>query len=213
MGDARSRRAALARLASIAAATAMPAVAQPRALDATPPDAEGPFYPARIPRDADADLTRVAGRASVARGTPLALAGRVLSTDGKPLAGAHLELWQCDANGRYHHVDGDAGERDDNFQGYGVTTTDAAGRYAFRTIRPVPYGGRPPHLHFKLSHATAQPLTTQLYPRGESAERGIGFGLSGRETRSRLEFTMRPSASEPDALAAVYDFVLRRNAA
>jgi hypothetical protein len=47
MADARSRRAALARLASIAAATAMPAVAQPRALDATPPDAEGPFYPAR----------------------------------------------------------------------------------------------------------------------------------------------------------------------
>jgi protocatechuate 3,4-dioxygenase beta subunit len=126
-----------------------------------------------------------------------------------PLSGARVELWQCDSLGRYHHVEGDPGERDDNFQGYGVTTTDADGRYAFRTIRPVPYGGRPPHLHFKLAHPRAQPLTTQLYPRGESAER-MGFGLSDRGTRSRLEFAPAPAAGrEPGALAAGYDFVLR----
>jgi len=134
----------------------------------------------------------------------------VLGTDGRPLAGAKVELWQCDALGRYHHVDEDPGLLDPDFQGYGVARADAEGRYAFQTIRPVPYGGRPPHLHVKLAHASAQPLTSQLYPRGESSERGTGFGLSGREARSRLEFTLAPAPGrEPGALAATYDFVLR----
>ena len=199
-----SRLLALLPFAAIAPLRA--AVAQARALEATPRDAEGPFYPRRIPADADFDLTRVAGRTARAEGTPLALSGRVLSTGGKPLAGARVELWQCDARGDYHHVGGEPG--DANFQGYGVVTTDADGRFAFRTIRPVAYGSRPPHLHFKLAHANAQPLTTQLSPQGESAERGMGFGLSGREARSRLEFTMTPGP-EPGTLAATYDFVLR----
>lgn len=197
----------LALLPFAAVAPFRTAAAQPRApLEVTPRDAEGPFYPRRIPADADHDLTRVAGRAARAEGTPLALSGRVLSTGGKPLAGARVELWQCDAHGHYHHVGGEAG--DANFQGYGVVTTDAEGRFTFRTIRPVPYASRPPHLHFKLAHANAQPLTTQLYPRGESAERGMGFGLSGREERGRLEFAMTPG-QEPGTLAASYDFVLR----
>ena len=176
-------------------------------LEPTPRDAEGPFYPTRTPPEADRDLTRMAARGAAAQGTPLDLSGRVLTLEGRPLAGARVELWQCDARGRYHHVDGDPGARDENFQGYGVATTDDQGRYAFRTIRPVPYGGRPPHLHFKLAHARAQPLTTQIYPRGESAERGMGFGLSGRDARARLEFVMAPGRDA--SLAASYDFVLR----
>ena len=206
-----SRRRTLAMLGTLAAAAASPAYAQARAeLQPTPADAEGPFYPRRFPADIDRDLTRVEGRAAPAQGTVLYLSGRVLAVDGRPLPGARVELWQCDALGRYHHVDGDPGTRDPNFQGYGVATTDADGRYAFKTIRPVPYGGRPPHLHFKLSHAAAQRLTTQIYPRGESSERSSGFGLSGRDTRSRLEFA--PTAAtgrEAGALAATYDFVLR----
>ena len=214
--NAASRRSTLARLLTVLAvapfASLHSATAQTRAaMEPTPRDAEGPFYPTRIPAEADADLTRVAGRTGVAKGTPLEFSGRVFGTDGKPLAGAKVELWQCDSLGRYHHVDGDPGTRDEHFQGYGTVTTDADGRYAFRTIRPIPYGGRPPHLHFKLAHASAQPLTTQLYPRGESAERGMGFGLSGRDTRSRLEFA--PSAGNvPGSLAATYDFALRKNA-
>lgn len=206
------RRRLLSRLpglvALVAYAAVRPAAGQPRmALEPTPRDAEGPFYPTRVPAEADADLTRVAGRTAAAKGTPLALSGRVLGTDGKPLAGAKLELWQCDALGRYHHVDGDPGTRDENFQGYGVTSSDADGRFAFQTIRPVSYGGRPPHLHFKLAHPRAQALTTQIYPRGESAERGLGLGLSGAETRARLEFVLKPGPGS--ALAANYDFVLR----
>lgn len=208
----RDRRRAVATLIALPAlgvlAPLRTATAQQAALlDATPRDAEGPFYPTRTPPEADRDLTRIAGRASPAQGTPLELSGRVLGVEGRPLAGARVELWQCDARGRYHHVDGDPGARDENFQGYGVVTTDDQGRYAFRTIRPVPYGGRPPHLHFKLVHARAQPLTTQLYPRGESAERGMGFGLSGRDARARLEFAMVPGRDQ-GALSATYDFVL-----
>jgi protocatechuate 3,4-dioxygenase beta subunit len=209
--DLPSRRRTLALLGALAASAATPAPARERmALEATPADAEGPFYPQSLPADADADLTRVAGRAGTARGTVLYLSGRVLATDGRPLPKAKVELWQCDALGRYHHVDGDPGERDPDFQGYGVAIADAEGRYAFKTIRPVRYGGRPPHLHFKLAQASARPLTTQLYPRGDSAERSAGFALSGREARSRLEFAMAPAADrEAGALAATYDFVLR----
>ena len=207
-----SRRSMLARLLAVLAVApfaSLRSAAQTRAaIEPTPRDAEGPFYPTRIPAEADADLTRVAGRAALAKGTPLELSGRVFGTGGKAVAGAKVELWQCDSLGRYHHVDGDPGTRDENFQGYGVVSTDADGRYAFRTIRPVPYGGRPPHLHFKLVHASAQPLTTQLYPGGESAERGMGFGLSGREARSRLEFAMS-AGKAPGSLLATYDFVLR----
>ena len=203
------RRRTLARLQAllaVAAFTPLRWAGAQTALEPTPPDAEGPFYPRRIPAEADADLTRVAGRTKPAEGMPLAVSGRVLLADGRPIAGARVELWQCDVRGLYHHVGGDSG--DENFQGYGVVTTDTEGRYAFRTIRPVPYGGRPPHLHFKLAHAAARPLTTQLYPRGESAERGMGFGVSGRDARSRLEFAMSPGR-ESNTLAASYDFVLR----
>jgi protocatechuate 3,4-dioxygenase beta subunit len=207
-----SRRRLLPRTLALLAVAAFPvarlAGAQARALEPTPPDAEGPFYPTSVPRDADADLTRVAGRAERARGASLAISGRVLGTDGAPLAKAKVELWQCDALGRYHHVGGGGAGTDENFQGYGVLETDAEGRFAFSTIRPVPYGGRPPHLHFKLAHASARPLTTQLYPKGESVERFSGFGLSGRETRSRLEFTLRPGR-EANAFESTYDFVLR----
>ncbi|MCC7114110.1 MAG: intradiol ring-cleavage dioxygenase, partial [Burkholderiales bacterium] len=101
---------------------------------------------------------------------------------------------------------GETGRIDADFQGYGRTSADAQGRYAFRTIRPVPYGGRPAHLHFKLAHPRASALTTQLYLRGESAERNFA-GMFARE-RDRLEIAPAPAAAEAGALDANYDFVL-----
>ena len=198
------RRRALRCLGILALAVAAPARGQP-GLAPTPRDAEGPFYPRGFPDDIDADLTRIAGRPGTARGTPLRLSGRVLATDGSPLAGAPIELWQCDALGTYHHA-GETGRIDADFQGYGRTSADAQGRYAFRTIRPVPYGGRPAHLHFKLAHPRASALTTQLYLRGESAERNFA-GMFARE-RDRLEIAPAPAAAEAGALDANYDFVL-----
>jgi len=172
----------------------------------TPQDAEGPFYPRSFPADADHDLMHVAGRPRAAQGQPLYLTGRVLATDGSPLAGAVLELWQCDVNGTYHHV-GEGGTQDPDFQGYGRATAAADGGYAFVALRPVPYGGRPAHLHFRIARAGARTLTTQLYIKGESTERGFG-GMFSRE-RDRLEIVPRPATGrEANALAAGYDFVL-----
>jgi protocatechuate 3,4-dioxygenase beta subunit len=193
--------------APLALASARLASAQgSRRLAPTPQDAEGPFYPRTIPADADHDLMKVAGRAAQAQGRPLHLAGRVLAVDGTPLAGATLELWQCDVHGVYHHV-GHAGKQDDDFQGYGRATASADGSYAFVAMRPVPYGGRPAHLHFRVTRAGARTLTTQLYLKGESAERGFG-GMFARE-RDRLEIAPVAAPSRgANAVEATYTFVL-----
>ena len=164
-GRPAGRRAALHAIAAVALSP-LAAAAQP-ALAPTPAQTEGPFYPRTIPADHDADLTQIAGRDARAQGTTLYLSGHVLARDGRPRADTIVELWQCDALGRYHHVGDDGGTRDDNFQGYGTTTTDAAGRYAFKTIRPVAYPGRPG-------------------PRGAIARGpGVRYFLNGSGARSR----------------------------
>ncbi|MCC7275049.1 MAG: hypothetical protein IT561_20445, partial [Alphaproteobacteria bacterium] len=113
---------------------------------ATPQQTEGPFYPTALPLDADNDLVRVAGAAAAARGTVTHVAGRILDGDGRPLAGARVEIWQCDANGIYLHPgSGDQRRRDTGFQGFGTAVTATDGSYRFRTIRPVAYSGRTPH--------------------------------------------------------------------
>ena len=127
----------------------------------------GPFYPDEIPLDHDADLVRVDGAGASAKGDVADLTGRVLDERGRALAGVRVEIWQCDANGRYHHVGGSERALDPNFQGYGVATTDAKGAYRFRTIRPVPYTGRTPHIHFKLSGEGIDGLVTQMFVRDE----------------------------------------------
>ena len=181
------RRRALAALVVGTVGSALPAFANAQARPAlapTPPDAEGPFYPRTLPADRDGDLTRVAGRSGVAQGTLLYLVGTVRRTDGTLLSAATVELWQCDALGVYHHV-GATEPKDENFQGYGAVVTDADGRYAFRTIRPVAYPGRPPHLHFKLTPKSGPGLTTQLYVRGDG---GPTSAFVGRD-RDRLSMT------------------------
>jgi len=204
-----SRRIALRGLTALALALTPIGVFAQSALTPTPAQTEGPFYPRTLPADRDADLTRIAGRAGHAQGTRLYLSGRVLTRDGKPRAGAVVELWQCDALGRYHHVGDDSGPRDDNFQGFGATTTDAAGRYAFTTIRPVAYSGRPPHLHIKVRPPGAPVLTTQLYIRGDSAAGDVVIRSSPTGTLDRLSMALSPAAGqEPGALAGTFDFVL-----
>ncbi len=145
---------------------ALPVYAQAR-LVPTPSSTEGPFYPQRFPLDADADLVQVAGRNGRARGQIAYLAGRLVKPDGKPIGGAQVEIWQCDAGGVYHHV-GDASRgADPNFQGYGKTTTAADGAFRFRTIKPVLYPGRTPHIHMIVAAQGLSKLTSQLYNAGE----------------------------------------------
>ncbi|WP_435418859.1 hypothetical protein WAB17_04700 [Parerythrobacter aurantius] len=138
----------------------------------TPPQQLGPFYPTVRPLDQDADLTRLQGSTGVASGELLDVFGVVTDHDGNPIAGATLDLWQANAVGRYIHG-GDQREElplDPNFQGSALLTTDAQGRYRFRTIRPGVYafGGvpRPRHIHFDIKSRQVR-LTTQMYFPGE----------------------------------------------
>ncbi|MEJ5990358.1 protocatechuate 3,4-dioxygenase [Ramlibacter sp. PS3R-8] len=131
----------------------------------TPAQTEGPFYPVALPADSDADLLRN-GRLSYAQGQPAWVDGVVTDLDGKPVGGAQVEIWQCDHTGRYHHP-GDGGRADASFQGFGRVTVGSDGRYRFRTIKPVPYTGRTPHIHVKVRLARRELLTTQLYVEGD----------------------------------------------
>jgi protocatechuate 3,4-dioxygenase beta subunit len=155
----------------------------------TPRMTEGPFYPNTFPRDVDADLTRIEGRAGVAQGTPLQVTGRVVDRGGRPRAGARVEIWQCDAQGQYHHVGGPEG--DANFQGFGFTNTDAEGRYTFRTIKPVPYPGRTPHIHFNVVEGNRRRLTSQMFIEGEpgNARDGLyrSLGADAKLVTMKLE--------------------------
>src|SRR5262249_44937912 len=174
-------------LATVAPLVATPALAADHG--PTPRMTEGPFYPTSFPRDIDADLTRVEGRAATARGMLLDVSGHVLDRSGKPHAGARVEIWQCDATGSYHHVGGIVG--DENFQGFGFTTTDAEGRYAFRTIKPVPYPGRTPHIHFNVLENNRRRLTSQMFIEGEAGNARDGLyrslGDSARLVTMKLE--------------------------
>jgi len=131
-------------------------------LHRTPAQTEGPFYPVALPRDADADLLRNGARTPYALGQPAWVQGRVTDLDGRALAGAQVEIWQCDHAGHYHHP-GDGQRASEDFQGFGRVQVGADGRYRFRTLRPVPYSGRTPHIHVKVRLGSRELLTTQLY--------------------------------------------------
>lgn len=198
-------------LALVSTGRAALAIAAPPV--ATPANALGPFYPAQKPADSDADLTLVAGRTQRAAGTILYTSGRVLDLTGRPLANAELEVWQCNAFGRYHHPrDSDAsGPLDPNFQGYGRLVTDGEGRYRIKTIKPPPYSGRTPHLHFNVASGRAR-LTTQMFFEGEAGnDRDFLYRNLNPDDRraSTGRFGDRASGMESDAVVTVWDIVLR----
>jgi protocatechuate 3,4-dioxygenase, beta subunit len=194
-------------LATAAALAAPPALAQAR-LRPTPAQTEGPFYPDRMPAETDPDLVRIAGQVRRAGGEMLALSGRILGVDGRPIPGALVEIWQVDANARYLHT-ADAnrgGGRDLAFQGFGRTRADAQGRYAFRTIRPVPYPGRTPHIHYKIYRPDGRVLTTQMVIAGEAQNQRDGVLRGVRpQDRDLVEAVFRPVA---DGWATSWDVVL-----
>ena len=132
----------------------------------TPAGSEGPFYPRGGMRydDIDNDLVKITGLVEQAGGVVVRLEGRVLDRQAVPVESARVEIWQCDARGVYLHPgDPGWGGRDKAFQGFGHDLTNAAGEFSFRTIKPVPYPGRTPHIHLKILVAGQARLTTQLY--------------------------------------------------
>lgn len=165
----------------------------PTARRPTPSQTEGPFYPVSLPADTDHDLLRN-GSLKYAGGQPAWVDGSVTDLQGKPVAGAQVEIWQCDEKGHYHHP-GDGGKADPSFQGFGRVTVDADGRYRFRTIKPVAYGGRTPHIHVKVKLAGRELLTTQLYVQGDPGnERDVLWRNLGAEARSAITVPFRPAS-------------------
>lgn len=99
-----------------------------------------------------------------ARGDVLVLYGQVLNTNGEPLAGAAVEIWQTDASGIYDHPGAPGTDnRDLDFQFYGTFVTDEQGHFLFRTVMPQEYGSRPPHIHLKVKLEGNTRLTSQFY--------------------------------------------------
>lgn len=160
-----TRRLMLAAAVALAApAVWRSALAQGR-LRPTPSQTEGPFYPVALPADSDGDLLAQGAR-RYAKGQAAQLEGTLTDVDGRALAGGVVEIWQCDAQGHYHHP-GDGGRADPDFQGFGRVTVGSDGSYRFRTMRPAPYSGRTPHIHLKVRLGSRELLTTQVYVQGD----------------------------------------------
>lgn len=179
----------------------------------TPRQTEGPFYPREWLGDIDNDLVVVKGEAAQALGQVVHVEGRVLAMSGQPMAGASVEIWQCDSHGIYRHPDDEGGRRrrDSAFQGRGRTVTDADGRYRFRTIRPVAYGPRTPHIHFNVMPPGGRALVTQMYVFGEplNARDGVLNAIRDRRQRDSVIVRLdRADRIEAGALLGTFDIVL-----
>jgi protocatechuate 3,4-dioxygenase beta subunit len=208
--DSKRRHLLLALAGALVAANS----ASARALLATPRQSAGPFYPVELPLDDDNDLTRVADRASSAKGRISDLSGSIVDINGNPVQGARIEIWQCDANGRYRHpLETGRQARDENFQGHGHTLTDARGQYRFRTIRPVPYPGRTPHIHIAVVTDAETDFVTQMYVKDEPRNRDDFLFRRVPEDRRHMVLAEFRASERPDAeLEAQFDIVLAGSA-
>ena len=187
------RRKLITNVAAGAAAFAVPAFFHTPGAFAeqllTPSQTEGPFYPDKLPLDTDNDLLIINDSIKPSVGEITHLTGKVLTKSGSPLPNAVVEIWQCDANGAYlHSRSGQRDKRDKNFQGFGRFTTNRKGEYYFRTIKPVPYPGRTPHIHVAVLHKGKRVLTTQLYIKDHkmNARDGVRRSIPDEKLRNML---------------------------
>lgn len=183
-----------------------------QALVETPRQTDGPFYPDTLPRDTDNDLLIINQGITPAVGEITHLSGRVLTRAGGPVRNALVEIWQVDHHGAYLHSGTSNGDRrDTNFQGFGRFLTGTTGEYYFRTIKPVPYPGRTPHIHVKVKRGDRELLTTQCYIKGHPQNDQDGVLRGIRDTRARdsviVAFTAVPTSALGE-LAARFDIVL-----
>ncbi|MBB6050252.1 protocatechuate 3,4-dioxygenase [Armatimonas rosea] len=179
----------------------------------TPKQTEGPFYPDKLPLDTDNDLLQVNDALTPAVGVVTYLSGRILDSRGNPVRNATVEIWQCDNNGVYiHSKDSEPkkDKQDKNFQGFGRFVTGSTGGYLFRTIKPVPYPGRAPHIHVAVKLKGKKELITQCYIAGEAqnATDGVFKGIPVAQ-RKLVESTFKPlKGSKIGELTAGFDIVL-----
>ena len=196
----------------MAAIGSLPSWAFAEELVRTPRQTEGPFYPASLPLDTDNDLLIINDGVTPAVGEVTHLTGKILDAGGTPIRNALVEIWQCDANGAYIHG-GTANDdrRDKNFQGFGRFLTGSSGEYYFRTIKPVAYPGRTPHIHFAIKVPGEERLTTQCYIKGEPRNARDGVLRRVRDARQResVQVPFDPiKDSKIGELAAKFDVVM-----
>lgn len=178
----------------------------------TPLQTEGPFYPDKLPLDTDNDLIVINDGLTPAVGEITHLTGRILDSNGEPIRNALVEIWQCDSAGAYLHTrTTNRDKRDGNFQGFGRFMTGSTGQYYFRTIKPVSYPGRTPHIHFMVKRQGQDKFTTQCYIKGyPQNERDFVFrGLKDPKEKDLLCVDFAPlKESKVGELAAAFDIVL-----
>jgi len=183
----------------------------------------GVRFAASAARDSECDLTRQGS--GQPHGQRIIVTGRVLDEDGRPVRGALLEVWQCNAAGRYRHAnDQHDAPLDPNFSGEGRLLTGEDGRYRLVTIRPGAYpwnnhpnAWRPAHIHFSLfGNVHAQRLVTQMYFPGDPLieHDAIINTIADEAARRSLvsRFSMEETVSD-HALGFVHDIVLRGRSA
>ncbi|GAA4865093.1 catechol 1,2-dioxygenase [Pseudonocardia benzenivorans] len=152
------------------------------------------------------------------KGAPLVFAGQVRDIDGRPIAGAELDIWHADAQGYYSGFA--PGIPEGNLRG--VVVADDQGRFEISTVQPAPYQiptdgptgrlietagwhpWRPAHLHLIVRAPGYRPVTTQLYFEG-------GEWLdSDVANATKPELVLSPKAQPDGRLRSEYDFVLDR---
>jgi len=178
----------------------------------TPRQTEGPFYPDRLPLDTDNDLLIINDAITPAVGEVTYLSGKILDARGEPIRNALVEIWQVDNNGAYlHSKDRNHAKLDKHFQGYGRFLTGSSGEYLFRTIKPVPYPGRTPHIHLKIGKGGKELLTTQCYVKGHPNNQrdGVYRGLRDPKERESVTIDFLPvKGSRVGELSARFEVVL-----
>lgn len=198
-------------LSALALAWAVPSAFAEELLR-TPRQTAGPFYPDHLPLDTDNDLLIIDDAITPAVGEITWLSGRIRNASGSALVGALVEIWQVDSNGVYLHSGSANGRRrDSNFQGYGLFVTGQSGEYQFRTVKPVPYSSRAPHVHFAITPRGGSKFVTQCFVAGapDNDRDFLLTRISDPRARASLvvPFAPKPGSSSGE-LQAKFDVVV-----
>ena len=188
---------------------------------ATPSTVEGPFHVPDAP-----PMANGANMADGAPGIPCFVTGTVRGLSGEPVAGAVLDLWQTDGEGRY-----EAQREGDGAWMRGLYRTQADGSYAIRTVAPISYTipmdgtvgelvkrtkishMRPAHIHFAITTQGYYPLVTHLFQRGDKyIDNDVVYGV---KEPLIVDFKKQPAGKAPTGeqvnepfYVVQYDFVL-----
>jgi len=179
-------------------------------------DTFAPCPPAQSVRAGENDLTRLAPGRPRASGEAIAITGRILDEDLRPVRRTLVEVWNANTHGRYSHTRDAANDAplDPNFYGFGRLLTDDDGRYVLRTIKPGAYIARqdigwwrPPHVHFSVVGSGVR-LVTQMYFPGEPLnEKDFIFMIVPEEERDRV--IGRPAPDGTGDRGFEFDIVIR----